>query len=75
MTPDVMKTDTISDIYLPPPSETEKQTIVRHLDHETTHLDALLTKVREAIARLTELRTALISAAVTGRIDVREEVA
>jgi hypothetical protein len=33
------------------------------------------TKVREAIDRLKELRTALISAAVTGKIDVREEAA
>jgi hypothetical protein len=29
--------------------------------------------VREAIERLEELRTALLAAAVTGRIDVREE--
>ncbi len=38
-------------------------------------IDALVAKVREAIERLKELRTALISAAVTGKIDVREEVA
>jgi hypothetical protein len=31
--------------------------------------------VREAIDRLKELRTALISAAVTGKIDVRDTVA
>ena len=30
---------------------------------------------KDAIDRLRELRTALISAAVTGEIDVREEVA
>jgi len=36
--------------------------------------DALVAKVREAIDRLEELRTALMSAAVTGTIDVREEV-
>jgi len=34
-----------------------------------------LTLYRDAIERLRELRTALISAAVTGKIDVREEVA
>jgi len=32
-------------------------------------------KVREGIEKLKEYRTALISAAVTGKIDVREEVA
>jgi hypothetical protein len=31
--------------------------------------------VRDAVDRLNELRTALISAAVTGKIDVREQVA
>jgi type I restriction enzyme S subunit len=31
-------------------------------------------KVEEAIARLQEYRTALITAAVTGKIDVREEI-
>jgi len=36
-------------------------------------VDALVAKVRDAIDRLKELRTALISAAVTGKIDVREE--
>lgn len=40
---------------------------------ETAKIDALAAKVREAIAGLKEFRTALISAAVTGRIDVREE--
>jgi hypothetical protein len=32
---------------------------------------ALVAKVRDAIGRLQELRTALISAAVTGKIDAR----
>ena len=38
-------------------------------------LDALVRKIREAMDSLKEYRTALISAAVTGKIDVREEVA
>jgi type I restriction enzyme S subunit len=41
--------------------------------HERTQL--LIDKIRDAIDRLKELRTALISAAVTGKIDVREEFA
>jgi len=36
-----------------------------------SEIDALVGKVREAIERLRELRTALISAAVTGKIDLR----
>jgi restriction endonuclease S subunit len=53
----------------------EQRAIVAFLDHETANIDALLAKVHEAIDRLKELRTALISAAVTGKIDVREEAA
>jgi len=32
-----------------------------------------ITKIRDAIERLKEFRSALISAAVTGKIDVRDE--
>ena len=51
----------------------EQCTIAAFLDRETAKLDALVAKVEEVIDHLKELRTALISAAVTGRIDVREE--
>jgi type I restriction enzyme S subunit len=57
------------------PSHAEQRAIAAFLDRETSRIDALVTKVRDAIDRLKELRTALISAAVTGKIDVREEVA
>ena len=53
----------------------EQRAIAAFLDRETARIDVLVAKVREAIHRLKELRTALISAAVTGKIDVREEVA
>jgi type I restriction enzyme S subunit len=57
------------------PPLAEQRAIAAFLDQETARIDDLITKVREAIERLKELRTALISAAVTGKIDVREEVA
>ncbi len=60
-------------VALPP--EPEQQLIVSFLDRETTRIDACVGKVRAAINRLKEIRTALISAAVTGKIDVREEMA
>ena len=41
---------------------------------QTVQFSALSAKVREAIDHLKEFRTALISAAVTGKIDVREAV-
>jgi len=48
---------------------------LQRLDRETSKIDALIAKVTEAIEKLKEYRTALISAAVTGKINVREEVA
>ena len=49
----------------------EQRAIAAYLDEETAKLDALIGKVEEAVERLQEYRTALITAAVTGRIDVR----
>ena len=59
-------------VMTPLPTKEEQRIIVDFLGVETTKIDALVAKVREAIDRLKELRTALISAAVTGKIDVRE---
>jgi type I restriction enzyme S subunit len=50
----------------------EQRAIGSFLDRETAKIDALMSKIREAITSLREYRTALISAAVTGKIDVRE---
>lgn len=55
------------------PPEPEQRAIATFLDRETARIDALIAKVHDAIDRLRELRTALISAAVTGKLDVREE--
>jgi type I restriction enzyme S subunit len=55
-----------------PPRET-RQAILDHVDRETERIDTLIRKVEVAIDRLKEYRTALISAAVTGQIDVRGE--
>jgi type I restriction enzyme S subunit len=51
----------------------ESIAIAAFLDRETAKIDALIAKVREAVEQLKEYRTALISAAVTGKIDVRGE--
>ncbi|GCA79425.1 type-1 restriction enzyme EcoKI specificity protein [Microcystis aeruginosa NIES-2521] len=50
----------------------EQQKIAQFLDRETGKIDNLITKTRTSIDHLKEYRTALISAAVTGKIDVRE---
>ena len=59
----------------PLPPLPEQQAIAVYLDRETAKIDALKSKIRHAIDLLKEYRTALISAAVTGKIDVRDEVA
>jgi len=57
------------------PPDAEQRAIADFLARETARIDALVARVRDAIDRLKEFRTALISAAVTGKIDVREEAA
>ena len=64
----------ISNFILPlPPLEEQKQ-ITAFLDKEMTKIDILIEKCETAIELLKERRTALISAAVTGKIDVRSAV-
>jgi type I restriction enzyme S subunit len=60
---------------LPVPLPVEQRAIAAFLDRETAGLDGLIAKLHDGIDYLKELRTTLISAAVTGKIDVREEVA
>ena len=60
-------------IQLPPHDEQVR--IRREIDTAAEKIDRLISRVRNGIARAGELRSALISAAVTGKIDVREEVA
>lgn len=55
---------------LVPPLEEQKR-IVEALDRQNDEIEALIVKIIVAIDRLQEYRTALISAAVTGKIDVR----
>lgn len=63
--------DRYANLRLTSPSLPEQRAIAAFLDRETARIDALTARVREAIALLKEYRTALISAAVTGKIDVR----
>ena len=67
-----IETSVLSRFSLPFPLPTEQQAIVDFLDYETEKIDRLIEKVQEAIAKLRMYRTSLITAAVTGKIDVRE---
>ena len=52
----------------------EQIEIVASIQTKCERLDAVTTRIGTAVDRLLEYRTALISAAVTGKVDVREEV-
>ena len=52
------------------PSTVEQDVIVDYLDREISKVDTMVAKVEAAIERLQEYRNALITAAVTGKIDV-----
>lgn len=58
-------------IQVPRPGEGEAKAIVKHLDRATTRIDTLIAKTERSIELLREHRTALITAAVTGKIDLR----
>lgn len=53
------------------PRAEEQEAIVAHLDRATSRIDTLITKTERSIELLREHRTALIIAAVTGKIDLR----
>ncbi|MFI5397521.1 MAG: restriction endonuclease subunit S [Candidatus Binatia bacterium] len=64
----------VQNLWLAIPPLPEQRAITDYLDRETAKIDRMVTKVEEAIDRLQEYRTALITAAVTGKIDVRGAV-
>ena len=61
-------------VFAYPPTD-EQYKIVEFLDNKCASLDLLIEKAEQAIQLMQERRTALISAAVTGKIDVRGWVA
>ena len=71
---DALNFEQIGELVLSRPAIAEQKSIATFLDRETAKLDNLIAKVHKAIELLQELRAALISAAVTGKIDVREEM-
>ena len=62
----------IDNMEIPLPPQTEQATIVSHLRKKLMLLDALLSKTQLGIDLLKKRRSALITAAVTGQIDLRE---
>lgn len=61
----------LGELRVPVPTFEEQLAIARHLESEILKLDGLSSEAQRTIDLLQERRTALISAAVTGQIDVR----
>ncbi len=64
----------LGDFVIPIPPVMEQEEIVMFITQEATKLDALKSESERAITLLKERRSALIAAAVTGRIDVSDVV-
>lgn len=62
--------EAVAQLKIPVPPSTEQTAIADYLNRETGKIDALIARVRDGIKALSEYRTALISAVVTGRIAV-----
>ncbi len=62
-------------MLIPLPPLDEQRSIAEFLDQQAERIDALRERIETAIERLQEYRTALVTAAVTGKIDVRDPVA
>jgi type I restriction enzyme S subunit len=66
-----LRTDDWTGMMLPLPPIKDQLAISKYLDETTRKIDTLIAKAQQAIELQQEHRTALISAAVTGKIDVR----
>ncbi|WP_114201973.1 restriction endonuclease subunit S [Janibacter anophelis] len=63
---------TLARTPIPLPNLPEQRRIARHLDEQTAKIDELVSEAERFIELSRERRAALITAAVTGQIDVRE---
>lgn len=67
-----LREDDWTGMHVPLPPITEQIAIAQYISSTNLKINALIAKAEQAIALQKEHRTALISAAVTGKIDVRE---
>lgn len=66
-----LNTDTVGSIKIAMPSTSEVNSIVDHIKNVISNYEMQKNKIEEVIQRLQEYRAALITNAVTGKIDVR----
>ena len=63
--------DVFGNMQIPLPSRIEQEAIANYLDKKTSDIDTAIERINAQITELQAYRTALISEAVTGKIDVR----
>lgn len=68
----ILNTERLGNIHFPSPPLCEQIAIAEFLDSQLAKFNTLTAEAQRAIDLLQERRTALISAAVTGQIDVRQ---
>ncbi|WP_312479097.1 restriction endonuclease subunit S [Stutzerimonas nitrititolerans] len=66
-----LNTETLGRVRLPLPPLSEQEAILEHVHEIAGQFAALMNEAEDGIKLITERRSALISAAVTGKIDVR----
>jgi type I restriction enzyme S subunit len=70
-TVDSLRRPMIADFWMTVPPAGEQASIVSFIEEQSRNIEDLLFEAQRAITLLQERRTALVSAAVTGKIDVR----
>ncbi|MBI4708263.1 MAG: restriction endonuclease subunit S [Candidatus Omnitrophica bacterium] len=68
-----LSVDRIKNLLIPCPNYQKQNEIDLYIKTETSTIDTLISKYQNQIDLMQEYRTSLISQAVTGKIDVREE--
>ena len=71
---EVIYSDTLSNVKIPIPTVKEQLEILEFLNVKIPIIDTTISNERKKIELLKEYRQSLISEAVTGKIDVRNEV-
>lgn len=64
-----LNTDTVGEIYIPVPSETEVESLVFFLDRKTAEIDQIIANKQKLIALYEEEKQAIINMAVTKGLD------
>jgi type I restriction enzyme, S subunit len=66
--------DDVKSLRIPIAPLKEQLAIVQHIETKCSRIDAIISKFKRQIELLKEYRTALISEAVTGKIDLRNQI-